>query len=64
MLADLASTRMMWASGAIAETMSRSSDSSPAQPLLFFGSVLVPVWLTCWKQPPAAVHAGSPYWLR
>jgi hypothetical protein len=48
--------------GQIAETMSRSSEISPAQPLSAVGSEVVePVWLTFLKQPLAVVQAGSPY---
>jgi hypothetical protein len=63
-VAELASTRRILHSGQIAETMSRSSAISPAQPVSLGGRVEPPVWFTWVKQPLALVHAGSPYWLR
>ena len=60
----LASTSRMWQLGQTAETMSRSSDSSSAQPESALGGVLPPVSLTFLKQPLAVVQAGSPYWER
>lgn len=61
MLDDFASTSTMWALGAIAETMSRSREISPAQPLSAVGrEVVEPVWLTFLKQPLAVVQAGRP----
>src|SRR5215475_173917 len=56
---------MMWQLGQIAETMSRSSDSSPAHPELFGGNgVGAPFWFSICRQPLATVHAGRPNWLR
>ena len=47
--------------GHTAETMSRSSEISPAQPELAPGRLVVePVWLTFVKQPLAVVQAGRP----
>src|SRR5882672_8936408 len=55
----------MWQLGQIAETMSTSSEISPAQPLSLVGSEVVePVWLTFEKHPLAVVQAGRPYWER
>src|SRR5258705_9404061 len=59
----------MWQLGQIAETMSTSSEISPAQPVSGAGSGLAaPFWLTFLKQPLAVVQAGSPncvrYWAR
>jgi len=56
-----ASTSRMWQFGQIAETMSRSSDSSVPQPVLpaAFGSGLaLPSSLTLRKHP--LPHAGRP----
>ena len=51
----------MWQFGQIAETMSTSSEISPAQPVSAVGSGLVaPFWLTFRKQPLAVVQAGRP----
>ena len=51
--------------GQIADTMSRSSDSSPAQPASLAGNGLVaPFWFTIRRQPLATVQAGRPNWLR
>ncbi len=65
MLGLLASTRKMWHFGQIAETMSTSSDSSVAQPVVpeFAGSGLaVPFSLVTVRQPASVVvlHAGRP----
>ena len=61
----VASTSRMWQFGQTAETMSRSSEISPAQPVLAAGSEVVePVWLTFLKQPLAVVQAGRPYCVR
>ncbi len=61
MVGDLASTSRMWQPGQIAETMSRSSEISPAQPASAEGSGAAwPFWLTFRKQPLAVVQAGSP----
>ena len=60
-LAFLASTRRMWQFGQMAETISMSSDSSMAHPLLpaARGSGLaIPSWLTFVKQP--VPQAGRP----
>ena len=57
----LTSTRMMWQSGQIADTMSMSSDSSTSHPVLpaAAGSGLAaPFWLTFEKQP--VPQAGRP----
>src|SRR5689334_7856786 len=55
----------MWQLGQTAETMSRSSEISPAHPASGLGSGLVaPFWLTFLKQPFAVVHAGRPNCLR
>ncbi len=54
-----ASISVMWHSGQIAETMSRSSDSSSAQPGLARGSgLLLPCSLRMRRQPLDLVHAG------
>src|SRR5262245_7636688 len=56
-LAELASTSRMLQFGQIAETMSMSSEISPAQPASLAGNGLVaPFWLTWRKQPLAVVH--------
>ena len=51
--------------GQAALTMSRSSDSSPAQSSLegaLLGSGLAaPFWFTIFRQPLAVVQAGRPY---
>ena len=61
----MASISVMLQLGQIAETMSRSSEISPAQPVSPVGSGLVaPVWFSFWKQPLAVVQAGRPNWLR
>ena len=61
----LASTSRMWQAGHVAETMSRSSEISPAQPLSAVGSGDVwPLPLTFLKQPLAVVQAARPYWVR
>src|SRR5262245_41725259 len=65
----LASTSKMWHLGQIAETMSRSSEISPAQPAFALGSgPFLPFWLTMRRHPLAFVHFGSPnmcrYWAR
>jgi hypothetical protein len=65
LLFELASTSRMWQVGQMAETMSTSSEISPAQPVLVGGSGLVaPFWFTFEKQPLAVVHGGSPNWDR
>jgi hypothetical protein len=54
---------MRWQCGQIAETMSRSRDSSVAQPVLpaACGSGLAaPSWFTLVKQRAAVVQGGSP----
>ena len=51
----------MWQFGQIAETMSTSSEISPAQPASAAGSGLAcPFWLTLRKQPFAVVQGGRP----
>ena len=51
--------------GQTAETMSTSSEISPAQPASALGSGLAaPVWFTLRKQPLAVVHGGRPNWDR
>jgi hypothetical protein len=57
---ESASTSSRWQRGQTAETISRSSEISVAQPALARGGVAPPRWLTLRKQPPALVHAGSP----
>src|SRR5258708_33053086 len=60
--ADLASISRMWHLGQIAEIMSRSRDSSFAQPTLAPGSGLAcPLPLTMRKQPPDVPQAGRPH---
>ena len=62
-----ASTRMMRQFGHVADTMSRSRDSSSSQPVwpAARGSGLaLPSWLTLRKQPLATVHGGRWYWER
>src|SRR5436190_20469372 len=60
-----ASTSRTGQPGQIADTMSTSSEISPAQPALGTGSGAGwPTWLTLVKQPLAVVHAGSPNWAR
>ena len=47
--------------GQIAETMSMSSEISPAHPAFVAGSgVALPSWLTFLKHPLAVVHGGRP----
>ncbi len=59
--ADFASTSRMLHFGQVALTMSRSRDSSPAQPLSAEGSEVVePVWPTFVKQPLSVVQSGRP----
>jgi hypothetical protein len=59
MVGLVASTSRMWQSGQIAETMSRSREISPAQPVFVAGRGLAcPLWLTLRKQPLAVVQAG------
>src|SRR2546430_13667961 len=59
-LAELASTRMMLAAGAIADTISTSSAISPAQPESLVGSRLAaPFSLTTLNWPLAS--AGRPH---
>src|SRR5262249_54851380 len=60
-LAEFASTSRMWQLGQMAETMSTSSEISPAQPVSVAGSGLAaPFWFTLLKQPLAVVQAGRP----
>jgi hypothetical protein len=59
-LAEVASTRRIWAAGAIAWAHWTSRLISSAQPEFAFGYLVVPVWLTFVKQPFAVVHAGRP----
>src|SRR5258708_17510851 len=60
-----ASTSSMWHFGQIAETMSRSSDSSVAQSAFAAGSGLVcPNWFTILRQPLRVVHAPRWKWRR
>ena len=55
------STRMILHLGQIAETMSRSSDSSSAQPELPFGyQAVVPFWLTTRRHLVDSLQAPSP----
>jgi hypothetical protein len=54
----------MWQLGQIADTMSRSSEISCAQPPFAAGGVAPPLWLTFLKQPLSVVHGGSPKLLR
>src|SRR3954451_19239162 len=62
---QVASTSRILQSGQVAETMSRSSEISPAQPVSALGNEVVdPVWLTFVKQPFATVQAGRPYCVR
>ena len=56
----LASTSRMLQSGHVAETMSRSSEISCAQPPFVRGYDVPPRWSILRKQPLAVVHAGSP----
>ena len=64
-LAEVASTSRMWQFGQVAETMSRSSEISPAQPESGFGRLLVdPDWLTFSKQPLPVLQDGRRYWAR
>ena len=61
MLALLASTRMMWQSGQIADTMSISSDSSRSQPVVpaeAGSGEVAPFSFTTLKQP--VPQAGNP----
>src|SRR5665647_3744457 len=60
----LASTSGMWQSGHVAETMSRSSEISCAQPPFVAGYDVPPRWSILRKQPFAVVQAGSPNWAR
>ena len=56
-----ASTRRILQWGQIAETMSRSSDSSSAQPELPFGNqAVVPFWLTTRRHLVDILQAPSP----
>jgi hypothetical protein len=51
---EVASTSKMGQPGQIADTMSRSREISPAQPVFVAGNGPVwPFWLTFWKQPLA-----------
>jgi hypothetical protein len=60
-LLSFASTSRMWQLGQTADTMSRSSEISPAQPLSGAGiGPVVPFWFTFRKQPLAVVQAGRP----
>ena len=55
------STRMILHLEQIADTMSRSSDSSSAQPELPFGyQAVVPFWLTTRRHFVDSWHAGRP----
>jgi hypothetical protein len=61
----LASTNRTWQFGQAADTASRSSEISPAQPVLPGGSgLLCPLWLTFRKHPFAVLQVESPYWER
>ena len=61
----LASISVIPQFGHTAETMSRSREISPDQPVSVVGSGLVaPFWFSFLKQPLAVVQAASPYWLR
>src|SRR5215475_648239 len=55
-----ASTSRMWQPGQMAETMSRSSEISSAQPGSTRGYLFLPFWSTLRKQPLAVVQAGRP----
>ena len=62
LVAELTSTRRILQSGQPLETMSRSSEISPAHPVLVEGKgAAAPVSLTFLKQPLAVVQGGSPY---
>src|SRR6266545_2083917 len=61
---ESASTSSRWQRGQTAETMSRSSEISCAQPASARGGVLPPRWLTLRKQPFALVQDGRPKKLR
>src|SRR5690242_18930718 len=61
---ELASTSRMWQPEQIAETMSRTSEISSAQPTLLRGGLVVPFRFTLRKQPLALMHEGRPNWLR
>jgi hypothetical protein len=57
----VASTSRRWQLGQAADTMSRSSEISPAQPALGGGyGPGRPAWFTLLKQPFAVLHSGRP----
>ena len=61
LLGVFASTSRILQSGQTAETMSTSSEISPAQPASGLGSGLAaPFWFTLRKQPFWVVHGGRP----
>lgn len=61
MVAEVASTSVMWQFGQVALAMSRSREISSAQPLSAEGrEVVEPVWLTFLKQPLAVVQEERP----
>ncbi|TMD91985.1 MAG: hypothetical protein E6I76_18255 [Chloroflexi bacterium] len=64
MLSLLASTSTMEHSGQVAETMSRSRDTSVAQPASGAGKRAPPFWSTFRKQPVELEQAGRENWER
>src|SRR6202163_1207343 len=60
MSAEFDSTSRMEQRGHAADTMSRSSAISSAQPVFATGYAVPPCWSTLRKQPLFVVHAGSP----
>src|SRR5947209_5809540 len=64
MLGSSASTSRTWHCGQTAETMSRSSETSPLQSSSdgegFGSGAGLPCWFTLRKQPFLVVHAGRP----
>jgi hypothetical protein len=51
----------MWHAGQAADTASRSSEVSCAQPSSSAGKAVPPRWSALRKQPLSVVQAGSPY---